>query len=102
MSDAPEEKEDTTRTEKCGHDVDHLRHQCGITCKKGEEFAEEHEERCSRWVSHLHFLGSGYKLRTVPETGRRLNRGTVGESRNGKNHPSCDVVYQLIRFHLFC
>ena len=40
MSDAPEEKEDTTRTEKCGHDVYHLSHLCGVTCKKGEEFAE--------------------------------------------------------------
>ena len=57
-----------------------------------EKLAENHEERGSWRMTHLHLLCCGDKLRTIPKAGGRLNRGAISERGNGEHYPACDVV----------
>ena len=99
MGDGPEEEHDADGTEECAHHVHHLSHLSGIAGEMCEEIAQEHEERCPWWVTDFLLVGSCNKLRTVPETGCRLNRGTINKSRNDECDPSKDIVHQFVLFH---
>ena len=99
MRHAPEQEQDATGREQRRHRVDHAGNLCRIARKEGKQFAEQHEERRTGRVSHLHLLGSRNKLRTVPETGRRLDGRAVSERSDGKHQPSAHVVHNLVGSH---
>ena len=100
MGDAPEEEQNTAGTEHGRHGVDHLRHLSGIGNKKGEQFAQQHEEGGTGRMTNLKLVGCGDKFRAIPETCRRLYRRAVGESGNQKDEPTHKVVHNLVNSHL--
>ena len=92
MRDGPEEEHDTRGAEQGTHGVDHPRHLRRVAGKMGEEVGGEHEERCARRVTDLQFVTCCNKLRTVPETGCRLDSAAIYKGRNKEGEPSEYIV----------
>ena len=74
MGDAPEEKQDAEGRKEGTHHVDPVGHLRGVGGQMREEIAGEHEEGCTRWVSHFELHGRGDELGAVPEGGGGLYR----------------------------
>ncbi len=52
-------------------------------------------------MADLKFVSGGYEFSTIPQACCRLYGHQVGESSNGKDHPSRDVIYKPVSLHLF-
>ena len=96
----PEEEQDTSSTEQCIHDVDHLGNLACIVGKERKEIADEHEEWCTRWVTNFQFGCCGDKFRAIPEACRGFYGRAVGECSNGEHYPTDYVVDNMIFFHV--
>ena len=68
VGDAPEEEQDTTRTQEGRHHIHHIGHLRGIASKLREQVRREHEEGRTRRVTHFELIACGDKLGTIPKT----------------------------------
>ena len=99
VGDTPKEEQDAECRECGTHHIDPICHLLRARGKEGEKLAGEHEERCTRWVSHFKAIGSSDELGAVPERSRGLYGRDVGKGCDEKYEPTCDVVDKFELFH---